>query len=238
MEKKIRCLIVDDEPLARDIIVRYLERLSNFELVTTCEHAIQAISVLQQQEVDLIFADIHMPEMLGTEMIRTLKNPPKVIITTAYPNYALEGYELDVVDYLVKPIQFERFLKAINKVFKPATVSAPTPSTPEAHSANDNYLFFRVNRKTVKVMLDDILYLEGMKNYVKIICKSGPVITKNSMNTIEAMLPDNLFIRVHRSFIVSKANIKSFTGETVEINRVEIPVGKLFKNNFLKAVGK
>ncbi len=239
MEKpvnQLQCVIVDDEPLAREVIRRYVQRVPSLHLVAECSNAIQALTVLRQNEVQLLFVDIQMPEILGTEFIRILKHPPQVIITTAYPEYALEGYELDVVDYLLKPVQFERFLKAIHKLFQQAGIS----SHPEFHlpdnkeAGKDPYLYFRTDRKMVKVMVQDIIYIEGMKNYIRIITEKGPIITKNSMAAAEAMLPVDSFIRVHRSYIVLKQKIRSFTSESIEIGNTEIPIGKLFKNEVMK----
>jgi two-component system LytT family response regulator len=236
--KKIKCLIVDDEPLAREVIHRFITRVPTLELIAECENAIQAMTLVQQREIDLIFVDIQMPELLGTEFIRILQHPPKFILTTAYPQYALEGYDLDVVDYLLKPIQFERFLKAINKAALQIGVATPPgPATPNRQEEKaDPYLYFRTDRKMVKVMLDEIVYIEGMKNYIRIITTHGTVITKNSMAAVEAMLPETTFIRTHRSFIVSRAKISSFTGEAVGLGTVEIPIGKLFKASVMKAL--
>lgn len=238
MDKQVKifnCVVVDDEPLAREVIIRFMERVPSLKLVAECANAIQAMTVVQQNEIDLLFVDIQMPELLGTEFIKILKNPPMVIITTAYPEYALEGYELDVVDYLLKPIQFERFLKAINKVFQQRgmTASAVIP-THKDEVKQGSYLYFRTDRKMVKVMIDDIIYIEGMKNYIKIITEKGVIITKNSMAAAEAMLPDEAFIRVHRSYIVLKSKIRSFNNETIEVGKTELPIGKLFKNEVMK----
>ena len=249
--KMIRCVVVDDEPLAREVISRFIARVPFLQLVAECANAIQAMALVQQQEIDLLFVDIQMPELLGTEFIKILRHPPKIILTTAYPEYALEGYELDVVDYLLKPIQFERFLKAVNKAALQAGVAAGSVAAPPAAAERSSerlsdlsgdrseaYLYFRTDRKMVKVLLGEIVYVEGMKNYVKIITTSGAVITKNSMAAIEAMLPEAAFIRVHRSYIVSKSKIRSFTGEMIGIGKVEIPIGKLFKNSVMKALGE
>jgi two-component system LytT family response regulator len=230
-----KCIIADDEPLAREVISKYITRIPSLQLVEECGNAIQVIESIQQHEVDLIFLDIQMPEISGTELIRILKNPPYIIITTAFQEYSLEGYELDVVDYLLKPVKFERFLKAVTKVFRlsgeitPASSSFEKPETQE-----EAYLYFRTDRKTVKVMLNDILYVEGMGNYVKIFTGGGMIITKNSLTTVETMLPEASFIRVHRSFIVSKTKIKSFSGEVIAVGKIEIPIGKLYKNGVIK----
>lgn len=234
--KPVTCVVIDDEPLAREVIRRFVERTPSLKLVAECSNAIQAMTVLQQHEVQLLFIDIQMPELLGTEFIRILKNPPKVIITTAYPQYALEGYELDVTDYLLKPVKFERFLKAINKVFQQTGISSTVePVVAEkTDTQKDPYLYFRTDRKMVKVMINDIIYIEGMKNYIRIITEKGTIITKYSMAAAEAMLPADAFIRVHRSYIVLKSKIRSFTGDTIEIGNTEIPIGKLFKNEVMK----
>ena len=230
----IKCLIVDDEPLARQVLGRFIGREPSLQLVAECGSAVEALHLLRQQPVDLLFLDIQMPELLGTELIRILRNPPKVILTTAYPEFALEGYELDVVDYLLKPIQFERFLKAVNKA---VAVVAVTPAAP-VEGRHEGWLYFRTDRKMVKVMLEDILFIEGMKNYIKIITTHGPVITKHSMAAVEAMLPASGFLRTHRSYIVSMAKIGSYTGEFVSIGKTEIPIGKLYKSAVLSALDR
>ncbi|GGB02690.1 LytR/AlgR family response regulator transcription factor [Puia dinghuensis] len=238
--KKIKCLVVDDEPLAREVISRFIARVPSLQLVAECENAIQAMTIVQQQEIELAFVDIQMPELLGTEFIKILQHPPKMILTTAYPEYALEGYDLDVVDYLLKPIQFERFLKAINKAALQIGVT-PQPAAPppaKQEEKPESYFYFRTDRKMVKVMLDEIIYIEGMKNYIRIITDKGAIITKNSMAAVEAMLPEAAFIRTHRSYIVSRSKIRSFTGEVIGIGSTEIPIGKLFKNNVMKALAQ
>jgi two-component system, LytTR family, response regulator len=233
----IRCLIIDDEPPAREIIRRYVQEIPTLQLMGECANAIQALTVLQQQQIDLLFLDIRMPQLTGTDFIKTLKNPPKVIFTTAFSEYALEGYELDVVDYLMKPIRFDRFLKAVNKAYPlhgaTATVK-PVVSSATEEKKNESFVYFRADRKMVKVMLDDILYIESMKDYIKVYTKQGVIITKQSISSVEAMLPGKLFVRTHRSFIVSINKIKSFTNELVEIDKTDIPIGKLFRNGVMK----
>jgi len=231
----IRCLIIDDEPPAREIIRRYVQEIPTLKLMGECANAIQALTALQQHPVDLLFLDIRMPQLNGTDFIKTLKNPPKVIFTTAFSEYALEGYELDVVDYLMKPIRFDRFLKAVNKAF-PLTGPALKPVAPTVteEKKNESFVYFRADRKMVKVMLDDILYIESMKDYIKVFTTHGVIITKQSISSVEAMLPAKLFVRTHRSFIVSINKIRSFTNELVEIDKTDIPIGKLFRNGVLK----
>jgi DNA-binding LytR/AlgR family response regulator len=232
----IRCLIIDDEPPAREIIRRYIEQVPTLELTGECANAIQAFTLLQQQPVDLMFLDIRMPQLNGNDFLKTLKNPPKVIFTTAYPDYAVEGYELDVIDYLMKPIPFDRFLKAVNKAYQQTGVKAESPASPD-EKKKDSFVYFRADRKMVKVMLQDILYIESMKDYIKVFTTGGTIITKQSISSVEAMLPEKDFIRSHRSFIVSAKHIKSYTSELIEIHDTEIPIGKLFRNEVMKTLG-
>ena len=231
----IRCLIIDDEPPAREIIRRYIEQVSSLKLEGECANAIQAFTFLQQHPVDLLFLDIRMPQLNGNDFLKTLKNPPKVIFTTAYSEYAVQGYELDAVDYLLKPVPFERFLKAVNKAYQLTAAKYEMTVTAE-ETRNDSFVYFRADRKMVKVMLDDILYIESMKDYIKVITKTGTIITKQSISAVEAMLPEKKFIRTHRSFIVSLDKIKSFTSELIEIAATEVPVGKLYRNAVMKVL--
>lgn len=235
----IRCLIVDDEPPAREVIRRYIEQVPTLQLAGECANAIQAFTALQQQPVDLLFLDIRMPQLNGNDFLKTLKNPPKVIFTTAYAEYALEGYELDVVDYLLKPIPFDRFLRAINKAFEPGSPRTESHPVSQVEDAKSNsFVYFRVDRKMVKIMLADILYIESMKDYIKIITGNGTIITKQSISSVEAMLPEKEFVRTHRSFIVNLHKIKSYTAELIEIAGTEVPIGKLFRTTVLKTLGK
>jgi two-component system, LytTR family, response regulator len=232
----IRCLVVDDEPPAREIIRRYIEQVPTLELVGECANAIQAFSFLQQQAVHLMFLDIRMPQLNGNDFLKTLKNPPKVIFTTAYTEYALEGYELDIVDYLMKPIPFDRFLKAVNKYGHPSAIRQYESVPVSEERKSESFVYFRADRKMVKVMLQDILYIESMKDYIKVITTSGTIVTKQSISSVEAMLPEKEFVRSHRSFIVSTRHIKSFTSELIEIDETEIPIGKLFRNEVMKVL--
>jgi DNA-binding LytR/AlgR family response regulator len=233
-EKKIRCLVVDDEPPAREVIGRYIAGTPMLELSGECGNAVDALAFLQRQPVDLLFLDIRMPQLNGNELVKILKQPPKVIFTTAHAEYALEGYELDVVDYLLKPVQFDRFLKAVHK----AALGVQPPETLTAHpNGQPAFVYFRADRKMVKVMLDDILYIESMKDYIKIFSSQGAIITRQSISSVEEMLPEDLFLRVHRSFIVSVSKLRSFSGEIISIGKAEIPIGKLYRNEVLKRLG-
>lgn len=234
---RIKCLIIDDEPPAREIIRRYVEQVPMLQFVGECGNAIEAFTFLQQHEVDLMFLDIRMPQLSGTDFLKALKHPPKVIFTTAHAEYALEGFELDVIDYLLKPIPFERFLKAVNKAFQlnhHYKTTTADPETAKEQKKNESFVYFRADRKMVKVMLQDLLYVESMKDYVKVVTTGGIIITKQSISSVEAMLPEKEFVRTHRSFIVSLCKIKSFTAELIEIERAEIPVGKLYRNGVMK----
>jgi len=234
----VKCLVVDDEPLAREVLKRYIEQMPTLEFAGECASAVQAIIFLQQHPVDLIFLDIRMPQMNGTDLIKSLKNLPKVIFTTAYSEYAMEGYELDVVDYLLKPIRFDRFVKAINKAF--AMQNGNRPSAEQELTVQEKrqepFAYFRVDRKMTKVLFNDILYIESMKDYIKVVTNENTIVTKQSISSVEAMLPEKLFVRTHRSFIASVEKIKSFTSEIVEIGKNEIPIGKLYRNNVMKVL--
>lgn len=231
----IKCLIIDDEPPAREIIRRYIEQVPTLQLSGECANAIQAFTLLQQHPVDLMFLDIRMPQLNGNDFLKTLKHPPKVILTTAYTEYALEGYDLDVVDYLMKPIPFDRFLKAVNKAYQ-LTISKSEHAAPNEEKKTESFVYFRADRKMVKVMLQDILYIESMKDYVKIFTPGNTIITKQAISSVEEMLPEKEFLRVHRSYIVSLNQIKTYTQELIEIDKTEIPIGKLYRNEVMKAL--
>jgi len=230
----IKCLIVDDEPPAREVLKRYIEEMPMLELAGECNNAIQANTVLQQQAIDVLFLDIRMPQLNGTDFLKMLKNPPKVIFTTAYSEYALEGFELDAIDYLMKPIRFDRFLKAVNKAF-PANNKRPIGDEAVVdEKKSESFVYFRADRKMVKVLLSDILYIESMKDYVKVFANGHTIITKQSISSVETMLPEKKFARVHRSYIVSLDKIKTFTNELIEVGTAEIPIGKLYRFSVMK----
>ena len=230
---KIHCLIVDDEPPAREILKQHIAGVEALELAGTCSNAVEAVSFLKEHPVDLLLLDIQMPQLLGTNFIRTLKNPPKVIFTTAYRKYAVEGFELDAVDYLLKPISFERFLKAVNKVLQLNIGSAqamPTSATKEKQNGESNsFLYFRAERKMVKVFFRDILYVEGLKDYIKIVTDNRTIVTKYVLSTLEEMLPANEFLRIHKSYIVAIYKIDSYNADTIHIAKHELPIGRLYK---------
>lgn len=230
-DKKIICLAVDDEPPALEILKKYIQSVHALELAGTCADAVDAINFIQTTPVDLIFLDIKMPELLGTDFIRSLKNPPKVIFTTAYRKYALEGFELDAVDFLLKPVSFERFLKAVNKVMH--TSLSETKMVEEDRKNVTSFarqITFRSDRKMIKVALGDILYIESLKDYIKVVTTSGSVITKQTISSIEGMLPPDMFIRIHRSYIISMSKIESYNSEMVWIAKQELPISRMYRH--------
>lgn len=230
-----RCLIVDDEPLARDVLRRYCKKLPVLCLVGECSNAIEAFVFLQSNEVDILFLDIRMPELLGTELMQSIKNPPKVIFTTAYKEYAWDGFELDAVDYLLKPIRFDRFLKAVYKALPgyENVLLTEEPIESERKSGVDS-IYLRIDRRQVRIILDEILYIESAKDYIKIYTQDKMYLSRQTISSIEALINKNDFVRIHRSFIVPINKIKSYTHELVEINKKELPIGKFYLNHFLK----
>ena len=230
-DKKIYCLAVDDEPPALDVLKKYISSVQSLELLGTCADAVEALNFIRQRSVDLIFLDIQMPQILGTDFLRTLKNPPKVIFTTAFRKFAIEGFELDAVDYLLKPISFERFLKAVNKVMDASLNGTLTLENEQQNkTATDNSIYFRSDRKMIKVNLADILYIESLKDYIKVVATSGTVITKQSISSIEQDLPKDMFIRIHRSYIVSVSKIESYNQELVWVAKQELPISRMYRH--------
>jgi DNA-binding LytR/AlgR family response regulator len=220
-----KCLIIDDEPLAQNVIESYLNNFSFIELVAKCENAIMALEWIKKQKIDLIFLDISMPFISGIEFIKTLKNPPLIILTTAHKEFAIESYELNVLDYLLKPISFERFLKAINKLGNRAFENIKLGNE---ESGNDVFIYVKSEKKNVKIMLKEILFIESLKDYIKIHLQDKTIITQVPISSIEQRLPDN-FLRVHRSFIVAKDKITAYTQHDLEIGKHQIPIGRIYK---------
>ena len=229
-EKKISCLAVDDEPPALDVIRKYISSVQALELVGTCSDAIEALNFIRQRSVDLIFLDIQMPQILGTDFLRTLKKPPKVIFTTAFRKFAIEGFELDAVDYLLKPISFERFLKAVNKVMD-ASLNGTLSIEPDQQmkTTTDDCIYLRSDRKMIRVALQDIMYIESIKDYIKVVASSGTIITKQSISSIEETLPKEMFMRIHRSFIVAIKKIESYSNELVWVGKAELPISRMYR---------
>jgi DNA-binding LytR/AlgR family response regulator len=234
--KKIKCLIIDDELPAREILKKHITGVEALELSGICSNAVEAISFLKDSRVDLLFLDIQMPHLLGTDFIRTLKNAPKIIFTTAFRKYAVEGFELDAVDFLLKPISFGRFLKAVNKVLQMNLQGNHDTVEPlENHSVSaPPFLYFRADRKMVKVLFSEILYIEGLNDYIKIVTTHKTIVTKHLLASLEEMLPPSEFARIHKSFIIAFNKIESFNADSVEIAKKEIPIGRSYKFNLNK----
>ena len=218
---KIKCIIIEDEPLAVRIIADYISQVPFLELQDSFKDALLATEFLRDNTTDLIFLDIHLPKLKGMAFLKTLTDPPAVIITSAYHQYALEGYELNVTDYLLKPIEFERFLTAVNKVRK---------AQAERNNQDKDFIFLNVQKKKVKISFSEIIYIESQREYIKIVTTKKEYLSKMSTQEIESLLPTDLFKRVHRSFIVSVSKIDSFTSESVEVNGIFIPVGRGYKD--------
>lgn len=225
--QKYSCIIVEDEPLAAEVLEDYIKQVPFLQLRGICSDAIYAMEMLQKEKIDLIFLDIHLPKLKGFDFIKALKNPPQVIITSAYQDYALQGYELNVVDYLLKPIEFSRFLMAVNKLKQTALPLSPVHSMPA--TAERMHFFFNVSKKKVRVFLDEILYVESMKEYIRIVTRDRSILTKFQIGQIEELLARNNFLRVHRSFIVAKDKIEAFTATDVEVGGKAIPIGRSYK---------
>ncbi len=241
----IRTLIVDDEPLALDVLETYIEQVPELELVARCSNALEANKVLAEEEVDLMFLDIQMPQLTGIDFLKSLVRPPLVVFTTAYPNYAIEGFELDALDYLLKPISMERFLKAVNRAaemlkLRHADDQPATEPTDDSLQAEDDFIFVKADKKLVRVNYDDVLYIEGLKDYVIIRMEKGRVITLQTMKSLEDKLPQNRFQRIHRSYIVNLDKIQAIIGNMVEViekGQVKhLPVGKNYREALLAII--
>jgi two-component system LytT family response regulator len=222
---KIKCIIIEDEPLAVKILSDYVAQVPFLELQKTFKDAFLASEFLRDNQTDLIFLDIHLPKLKGMAFLKTLSEPPAVIVTTAYHQYAVEGFELNVTDYLLKPFEFERFLTAVNKV---RTKQKEKQASKEDDEAKD-FIFLNVQKKKVKILFPEIFYIESQREYVKIVTAKKTYLSKMSTNEIESLLPHGKFKRIHRSFIVSTDKIESYTAETVEVNGVTIPIGRGYK---------
>lgn len=224
--QRYSCLIVEDEPLAAEVLQDYVHQVPFLELKGICVDAIYAMEFLQKEKIDLLFLDIHLPKLKGLDFVRTLKNPPSIIITSAYHEYALEGYELNVVDYLLKPIEFSRFLTAVNKLrLAPAVNSNRSIATVNERA----FMFFNVSKKRIKIYLDEVLYIESLKEYIRIFTKEKSILTKFQLGEIEELLSKGDFLRVHRSFIVARNKIDAYSATDIEIRGKQIPIGRSYK---------
>jgi|AntRauTorcE11898_2_1112593.scaffolds.fasta_scaffold24133_1 DNA-binding LytR/AlgR family response regulator len=220
----MRCLIVDDEPAARDILEIYISDAPELTLAGVCKDALEARKTVKEKDVELLFLDINMPRLTGIEFIKSLKNPPKVILTTAYSEYALEGYELDVIDYLLKPFSFERFLKAIDKA-----VGAVQP-----FNSDDSFISIKADGKLYRIGLDEILFAESQGDYISVHTKEKKITYNQTLKDLCSQLPSHLFSRVHRSYVVALSKIEYLEGNIVAIGTEKIPVGKAYKDEFLE----
>ena len=227
---KYKCLIIDDEKLARKLIENHLMQLDDFELIASCSSAIKASQILQEETIDLLFLDIEMPVLKGTDFFKNLVHKPKVIFTTAYRDYAVEGFELDAVDYILKPITFHRFFKSIEKFKNLQRNTEITFPTSETSQQNIDFVYVRINRKQVKINFNTILYIESIKDYIRIHTELENYITKHSLSSFEKKL-DSRFCRVHRSYIINKDKITAYTKNDIEIEKNEIPIGDNFRDN-------
>jgi two-component system, LytTR family, response regulator len=225
---KIKCIVIEDEPLAVKVLLDYISQVPFLEVQGTFKDAILATEFLRNNHPDLIFLDIHLPKLKGMAFLKTLTHPPAVIVTTAYHQYAVEGFDLNVTDYLLKPFEFERFLVAVNKV----KIEREKKEPHEGVEIKD-YLFLNVQKKKVKILFSEIVYIESQREYIKIVTTKREYLSKMGTHEIEALLPANLFKRIHRSFIVSISKIESYTAEEVEVNGVSIPVGRDYRDVIL-----
>lgn len=234
---KLNCVVTDDEPIAREIIVAYIQKIPELELVAVCSDAIETISALRSNRVDVLFIDIQMPEISGLDLVRSLSKLPLVIFTTAHPAFAVDSFELDVVDYLLKPISKERFLKAMNKIYSRHSANqvlqAPFRDKPENES---KFFFAKSDLGLVRVDYDSILYIEGLENYIKIICENKTVVTMSTMKALESSLPAANFMRIHRSYIVNMDKVESVRDFCFQIKAHRLQVGKSYKKSVINLI--
>ena len=228
-KRKVRCLVVDDEPLAVKLVSSHIQQIDSLEIVASCKNALQALDILRNEPIDLMFLDIHMPQISGLDFLRTLTHPPKVILTTAYREYALEGFELDVVDYLLKPISFERFLKSVNKYFE--RMESPVHfRKPDKSSPGEDFILVKDNKTIFKVSLQEILFIEAFGEYMKIHTPGAVHLSRETMHELEERLPRSHFLRVHKSFIIPIQKVTAYSAYSVFIGKQEIPIGRSYKD--------
>ncbi len=230
---KFKYLIVDDEPLARKLIASHASKMENMELAGECTNALAAINLLRSKSINLIFLDIQMPELSGLDFIRALTDPPAIILTTAHRDFAIEAFDLNVVDYLLKPISFERFLKSVSKFFD---LEMGHAALPQYKNGPEDFIFLKADRKAHKVFFDEILYIESLDDYVKVFLKSKTLVTRENISTIEQKLPSDRFVRIHRSFIVALKEITTVSSEALQVGLKELPFGRTFKKSALAAI--
>jgi DNA-binding LytR/AlgR family response regulator len=229
-DKTISCLIVDDEAIARDVLVTHLSKIKNIQVVAECKNALEAFNYINNHNIDLVFLDINMPEISGISFAKSINKNIKIIFTTAYRDYAVEGFELKAVDYLLKPITFERLLQAINTYFE---VYSDSKNEPIHIQEKTDFIFVRADRKMIKIEFEDIIYIESFSDYVKLHLNETTIVTRETISAIEAKLPSKNFIRIHRSFIVSLKHISSFTNEYVTVNNKALTISRSYKKDVL-----
>ena len=231
---QIRCLLVDDEPPSLEILRTYISTVPMLKVVGECYHAMGAFEYIQRHAVDVIFLDVNMPRLSGIDFIKALPNPPKVIFTTAHRDFAVEGFELGAIDYLLKPYSLDRFLRAVHRMLNPDSKNQKTSAASLTEEKPDRFLYVRADRKMVKVLIDEILYVESLKDYVRIFIGDKQIITKQTITALAEMLPESEFLRVHRSYIVAQHKIDSYHQHAVFIGKTEIPVGPLYRQEIIK----
>ncbi len=241
----INAIIVDDEPLALDVLETYIDKLSEVNLIARCNNALEANEALKNNQVDLMFLDIQMPQLTGIDFLKTLSNPPLVIFTTAYANYAIEGFELNAIDYLLKPISLERFMKAVNKAIEQVELhrkDSPATTVVAQEAEGPDFIFVKADKKLIKVKFADVIYIEGLKDYVIIRMENSRVITLQTMKSLESKLPNNIFQRIHRSYIINIDRINAVVGNMIEVQEKgqmkHLPIGKNYREELLKIVNK
>ena len=231
----IRCLVIDDEELARLLLDNYISRLANLHLVGQCKDPLEAIQIMQQEPVDLLFLDIQMPGLTGIEFLRTLNEKPLVIFTTAYPDYAIEGYSLDVIDYLLKPFSFERFVKSVNKASELLQLRSTANMNNPASEVKDHILV-KSEHKIHRIKYDDIRYIQSMREYVAYYLPTGRILSLNSLKSLEEELPADRFIRIHKSYIISMEKVDTLEGNLVHIGKEKLPIGASYREVVLERI--
>ena len=235
---KIRCLLIDDEPPALRVLQSHIQQVGGLEIAGMCSNAVEAMDVLHRKTVDVMFLDIKMPKIIGTDFLRSLSHPPQVIFVTAYRDYAVEGFELDAVDYLVKPVSFERFLKAIDRL-KRSRGAEPAPAANDFTANPNAFVFLKADRVMQKIFVNEILFIESVKDYVKIyFTNSKPLMVKQSISAMENLLSEYKFIRVHRSYMVSSEKIAGYNNNSIKLLNREIPIGRLYKQNVMQQLSE